>query len=94
MPYSISRLTEDPDYNIKLGTYYLNSLLKDYNEFILLLLPHIMLVLIVSKLGDELMRPTKNQISYINWIELIRSKKPEIMFKEFFKYKFMLSTAR
>ena len=31
LPYSISRLTADPEYNIKLGSYYFNGLLNDYN---------------------------------------------------------------
>ena len=31
LPYSISRLTSDPEYNIKLGSYYFNGLLNDYN---------------------------------------------------------------
>ena len=31
LPYSISGLTRDPEYNIKLGSYYFNSLLEDYN---------------------------------------------------------------
>ena len=29
--YSISGLTKDPEYNIKLGSYYFNSLIEDYN---------------------------------------------------------------
>ena len=32
VPYSKSRLTSDPEYNISLGTYYFNSLLNDYGE--------------------------------------------------------------
>ena len=31
LPYSISGLTNDPIYNIKLGTYYFIGLLTDYN---------------------------------------------------------------
>ena len=30
--YSKDKLTSDPEYNIKLGTYYFNSLLNDYAE--------------------------------------------------------------
>ena len=37
LPYSISRLTQDPEYNIKLGSYYFNGLLEDYNGVFLLL---------------------------------------------------------
>ena len=29
LPYSISGLTNDPEYNVKLGSYYLNSLLSE-----------------------------------------------------------------
>ena len=31
LPYSKSRLTTDPEYNIKLGSYYFNSLIENYN---------------------------------------------------------------
>ena len=31
LPYSISGLTDDPIYNIKLGSYYFDGLLTDYN---------------------------------------------------------------
>ena len=30
LPYSKSRLKSDPDYNIKLGSYYLTGLLEEY----------------------------------------------------------------
>ena len=34
LPYSISGLTRDPEYNIKLGSYYFNSLIEEYNGVI------------------------------------------------------------
>ena len=32
VPYRKSKLTSDPEYNIRLGTYYFNSLLNEYGE--------------------------------------------------------------
>ena len=54
LPYSISRLTQDPEYNIKLGSYYFNGLLEDYNGIFLLPLLLTMLDLIELKHGEEL----------------------------------------
>ena len=96
MPYSISRLTEDPDYNIKLGTYYLNSLLKDYNG----VYPFAIAAYNAGPNRVKTWRringdPTKNQISYINWIELIRFKETRNYVQRVLEnvnvYKFMLS---
>ena len=53
LPYSISRLTADPEYNIKLGSYYFNGLINDYNGVFPLLLLHITQVQIGLKLGEE-----------------------------------------
>ena len=75
LPYSISRLTKDPDYNIKLGSYYFNSLLTNYDN----VYPF---AIAAYNAGPNRVKrwrringdPTKNQISYVNWIELIRFK--------------------
>ena len=32
VPYRKSKLTSDPEYNVRLGTYYFNSLLNEYGE--------------------------------------------------------------
>ena len=75
LPYSISGLTRDPEYNIKLGSYYFNSLLEDYNG----VYPF---ALAAYNAGPNRVKtwrrvngdPTKNEISFVNWIELIRFK--------------------
>ena len=75
LPYSISRLTSDPEYNIKLGTYYFNSLLENYNG----VYPFAIAAYNAGPNRVKTWRrvngdPTKNQISFINWVELIRFK--------------------
>jgi len=75
LPYSISRLTKDPEYNIKLGSYYFNSLMKDYNG----VFPFAIAAYNAGPNRVKTWRkingdPSKGQLSYINWIELIRFK--------------------
>ena len=75
LPYSISGLTKDPEYNIKLGSYYLNSLLDQYNG----VYPFAIAAYNAGPNRVKTWRringdPTKNEISYIDWIELIRFK--------------------
>ena len=75
LPYSISRLTKDPEYNIKLGSYYFNSLLENYGG----VYPFAIAAYNAGPNRVKTWRkvngdPAKNQISYINWIELIRFK--------------------
>jgi soluble lytic murein transglycosylase len=71
--YSKSLLKEDPNYNIKLGTYYFNSLLEDYDG----VYPFAIAAYNagpnrvkswIKRYGD----PNKKEISFIDWIELIR----------------------
>ncbi len=73
LPYSISGLTQDPEYNIKLGSYYFNGLLEDYNG----VFPFAIAAYNAGPNRVKTWRrvngdPTKGQISYINWIEQIR----------------------
>ncbi len=75
LPYSISRLTQDPEYNIKLGSYYFNGLLEDYNG----VFPFAIAAYNAGPNRVKTWRrvngdPSKGQISYINWIEQIRFK--------------------
>ena len=75
LPYSISGLTQDPEYNIKLGTYYFNSLLEDYGG----VYPFAIAAYNAGPNRVKTWRrvngdPSKGQISYIDWIELIRFK--------------------
>ncbi len=75
LPYSISRLTTDPEYNIKLGSYYFNSLIQEYNGVYPFAIAAYNAgpnrVKIWRKINGD---PSKGKLSYINWIELIRFK--------------------
>ena len=73
--YSKNLLKSDPAYNIKLGTYYFNSLLEDYDG----VLPFAIgaynagpnrIKSWVKRYGD----PNKKEINFIDWVELIRFK--------------------
>tara|TARA_Y100001970_G_scaffold293837_1_gene443701 strand:- start:6284 stop:8614 length:2331 start_codon:yes stop_codon:yes gene_type:complete len=73
--YSKSRLTSDPDYNIKLGTFYFNSLLNEYGE----IYPFAIAAYNAGPKRVKYWRkingdPSKNKIDYVNWIELIKFK--------------------
>jgi len=75
LPYSISRLTSDPEYNIKLGSYYFNSLMENYNG----VFPFAIAAYNAGPNRVKTWRrvngdPSKGQLSYVNWIELIRFK--------------------
>ena len=75
LPYSISGLTQDPEYNIKLGSYYFNSLMEDYNG----VYPFSIAAYNAGPNRVKTWRkingdPSKGQLSYVNWIELIRFK--------------------
>ena len=71
--YSKSKLTSDPEYNIRLGTYYFNSLLNEYKE----VYPF---AIAAYNAGPKRVRqwrringdPSKKKIDYVNWIELIK----------------------
>ena len=73
--YSKSLLKSDPSYNIKLGTYYINSLLEDYDGVFPFAIgaynagPN-RIKSWVKRYGD----PNKGEINFIDWIELIRFK--------------------
>ena len=73
LPYRLSKLTTDPEYNIKLGSYYFNSLIEDYNG----VYPFAIAAYNAGPNRVKTWRrvngdPSKGQISYINWIEQIR----------------------
>tara|TARA_B100001093_G_C26850251_1_gene1024806 strand:- start:50 stop:2314 length:2265 start_codon:yes stop_codon:yes gene_type:complete len=75
LPYSISKLTSDPEYNIKLGSYYFNSLLNQYNG----VYPFAIAAYNAGPNRVKTWRrvngdPSKQELSYVNWIELIRFK--------------------
>ena len=75
LPYSKSRLTTDPNYNIKLGSYYLATLLEEYEG-------SYPFALAAYNAGPKRVKywkkingnPQKKKISYVDWIELIKFK--------------------
>ena len=96
LPYSISRLTRDPEYNIKLGTYYFNSLIEDYNG----VYPFAIAAYNAGPNRVKTWRrvngdPSKGKLSYVNWIELIRFKETRNYVQRVLEninvYKYMLS---
>tara|TARA_Y200000002_G_C22668451_1_gene658957 strand:- start:44 stop:2293 length:2250 start_codon:yes stop_codon:yes gene_type:complete len=96
LPYSISGLTSDPIYNIKLGSYYFNSLLTDYGG----VYPFAIAAYNAGPNRVKTWRrvngdPSKNQLSYIDWIELIRFKETRNYVQRVLEninvYKYMIS---
>ena len=73
--YNKSLLKSDPTYNIKLGTYYFNSLLEDYDGVFPFAIgaynagPN-RIKSWVRRYGD----PNRGKIDFIDWVELIRFK--------------------
>ena len=75
LPYTKSRLKSDPNYNIKLGSYYLAGLLEEYEG-------SYPFALAAYNAGPKRVKywkkingnPQKRKISYVDWIELIKFK--------------------
>ena len=75
LPYVKSRLKSDPNYNIKLGSYYLAGLLEEYEG-------SYPFALAAYNAGPKRVKywkkingdPQKGKISYVDWIELIKFK--------------------
>ena len=75
LPYVKSRLKSDPNYNIKLGSFYLSTLLEQYEG-------SYPFALAAYNAGPKRVRywrkingdPQKGQINYVDWIELIKFK--------------------
>ena len=75
LPYSKSRLTTDPEYNINLGSHYIAGLILEYDGAY-------PFAIAAYNAGPKRVRywkkinknPQKNQISYVDWIELIKFK--------------------
>ena len=75
LPYSKSKLTKNPEYNINLGSYYFASLLEQFDG-------SYPFAIAGYNAGPKRVRywnkinknPQKKQIDYVNWIELIKFK--------------------
>ena len=75
LPYSKNRLTTDPEYNVNLGSHYIAGLILEYDG-------SYPFSIAAYNAGPKRVRywkkinknPQKNQIDYIDWIELIKFK--------------------
>jgi soluble lytic murein transglycosylase len=75
MSYSKSKLTKNPEYNINLGSFYIAGLILEYDG-------SYPFAVAAYNAGPKRVRywkkinknPQKNEISYIDWIELIKFK--------------------
>ena len=75
LPYSKSRLTKDPEYNINLGSHYIAGLILEYDGAY-------PFATAAYNAGPKRVRywkkinknPQKKQINYVDWIELIKFK--------------------
>ncbi|MDP6905757.1 MAG: lytic transglycosylase domain-containing protein, partial [Verrucomicrobiota bacterium] len=75
IPYSKSKLTKKPEYNINLGSFYIAGLILDYEG-------SYPFAIAAYNAGPKRVKywkkinknPQKNQIDYVDWIELIKFK--------------------
>ena len=75
LPYTKSRLTSDPEYNINLGSHYIAGLILEYDGAY-------PFAIAAYNAGPKRVRywkkinknPQKKQIDYVDWIELIKFK--------------------
>ena len=75
LPYSKSRLTKDPEYNINLGSHYIAGLILEYDGAY-------PFAIAAYNAGPKRVRywkkinknPQKKEINYVDWIELIKFK--------------------
>ena len=75
LPYSKSKLTKDPEYNINLGSHYIAGLILEYDG-------SYPFAIAAYNAGPKRVRywkklnknPQKKQIDYVDWIELIKFK--------------------
>ena len=79
--YSKKRLTSDVQYNVSLGSYYLYSLIEDYDSYLLALIGynagHRRVKRWIKKFGD----PRKENVDYDSWIEKIPIKETRLYVK-------------
>jgi soluble lytic murein transglycosylase len=75
LPYSKSRLTRDPEYNINLGSHYIAGLILNYDGAY-------PFATAAYNAGPKRVKywkkinkdPQKNQVDYVDWVELIKFK--------------------
>ena len=75
LPYSRSRLTTDPEYNINLGSHYIAGLILEYDGAYPFAVAAYNAGPKRVKYWNKINKnPQKKQISYVDWIELIKFK--------------------
>ena len=75
LPYSKSRLTKDPEYNINLGSHYIAGLILEYEGAYPFAIAAYNAGPKRVKYWKKLNKnPQKKQINYVDWIELIKFK--------------------
>ena len=75
LPYSKSRLTKDPEYNINLGSHYIAGLILEYDGAY-------PFAVAAYNAGPKRVKywkkinknPQKNQVDFVDWVELIKFK--------------------
>jgi len=73
LPYSKKKLTSDPNYNIKLGSYYIAELLEQYEgSYPFSIAAYNAGPKRVSYWNKINGNPQKRKINYVDWIELIK----------------------
>ena len=81
LSYSKNRLTSDMQYNINIGSYYLNSLIEEYDSYLLALIGYNAgprrIKRWIKRFGD----PRKNNIDEVSWIEKIPIKETRLYVK-------------
>ena len=81
LSYSKKRLTGDAQYNVKIGSYYLYSLIEDYDSYLLALVGYNAgprrIKRWIKKFGD----PRKENIDTVSWIEKIPIKETRLYVK-------------
>ena len=73
LPYSKSRLTTDPEYNVNLGSHYISGLILQYNGAYPFAIAAYNAGPNRVKYWNKINRnPQKKQINYVDWVELIK----------------------
>ena len=73
LPYSKSKLTKDPEYNINLGSYYMAGLILNYEGSYPFAIAAYNAGPNRVKYWNKINKnPQKKQINYVDWIELIK----------------------
>jgi soluble lytic murein transglycosylase len=75
LPYSKSRLTTDPEYNINLGSHYIAGLILEYDGAYPFAIAAYNAGPKRVKYWKKLNKnPQKNQVDFVDWVELIKFK--------------------